>query len=150
MTGADCISSAATLAPPPFCPSPVSAACRKGGMLRSRGDHGDELEPLFPRHPDSLAASPSRTPVPSPAPKRPRPSPHHHSVGAGGNGGGLPEYLEGLQLEDGGPQPRPLPLWQLLLAGGLILTVGLVAVDYEMEVPPASYASLRWKCSQIC
>ena len=109
-------------------------------MLRSRQDQGEELEPLNPRHPDSLAASPSRTPTPSPAPKRPRPSPLH---GAGGGASGsaphgatavLPEYLEGLRLEEGGAQPRPLPLWQLLLAGGLLLTVALVAVDYEMEV----------------
>ena len=115
--------------PPPR--PPPAPAFRDSDMLRSRGDHGEELEPLHPRHPDSLAASPSRTPVPSPVPKRPRQSPHHH--GAGGNGG-LPEYLEGLQLDGGGLQPRPLPLWQLLLAGGLLLTVALVAVDYEMQV----------------
>ena len=109
-------------------------------MLRSRGDQAEELEPLNPRHPDSLAASPSRTPTPSPASKRPRPSPVH-SVGGGANGGSphgaaavLPEYLEGLHLEADGAQPRPLQLWQLLLAGGLLLTVALVAVDYEMEV----------------
>ena len=108
-------------------------------MLRSRGDQGEELEPLNPRHPDSLAASPSRTPTPSPASKRLRPSPLH-GIGGGANGGAhggaaaLPEYLEGLQLEDGTAQPRPLQLWQLLLAGGLLLTVAFVAVDHEMEV----------------
>ena len=114
-------------------------------MLRSRGDQGDELEPLNPRHPDSLAASPSRTPTPSPASKRPRPSPLH-GVSGGANGDQppgaaaiLPEYLEGMRLEAGGAQPRPLPLWQLLLAGGLLLTVALVAVDYEMEVCVPAY-----------
>jgi len=115
-------------------------------MLRSRGDQGDELEPLNPRHPDSLAASPSRTPTPSPASKRPRPSPPHGAGGGGANGDPphgatavLPEYLEGLRVEEGGAQPRPPPLWQLLLAGGLLLTVALVAVDYEMEVGMLAY-----------
>ena len=120
----------------PLPPSPPGPA----NMLRSRVDQGDELEPLNPRHPDSLAASPSRTPTPSPASKRPRPSPLH-GISGGANGDPphgaaalLPEYLEGLRPEGGGAQPRPLPLWQLLLAGGLLLTVALVAVDYEMEV----------------